>query len=121
MVRNHNLAKAISDCGWGMFCTMLKYKSEQDGKVYLEVDRFFPSSKTCNNCLHVVDKMSLDIRQWQCPKCEEKHDRDINAARNIRDEALRILAVGRIATASGDNVRRAVGDISYLTDTIVVE
>lgn len=121
MVRNHNLAKAINDVGWGMFCTMLKYKTEREGKVYLEVDRFFPSSKTCNNCLHVVDKMPLDIRQWQCSKCGVQHDRDINASRNIRDEALRILAVGRIVTASGDNVRRAVGDISYLTDAVVGE
>jgi putative transposase len=104
-----------------MFMTMLKYKAERDGKVYLEIDRFFPSSKTCNNCRYVMDEMPLDIREWQCPKCEEKHDRDINAARNIRDEALRILAVGRIATASGDNVRRAVGDISYLSDAVVGE
>jgi putative transposase len=51
MVRNHNLAKAISDCGWGIFCTMLKYKSDQEGKIYIEVDRFFPSSKTCNVCV----------------------------------------------------------------------
>ncbi len=121
MVRNHNYSKAISDAGWSKFCTMLKYKAEKEGKVYLEVDRFFPSSKTCNKCLHVIDKMPLNIRHWRCPKCETQHDRDINAARNIRDEALRILAVGRIATASGDNVRRVVGDISYLTDAVVGE
>ena len=121
MVKNHNLAKAINDSGWGMFCTMLKYKAEWGGKIYLEVDRFFPSSKTCNNCLHVVNKMPLDVRQWQCSKCQVQHDRDINAARNIRDEALRILTVGRIVTASGDNVNRAMGDISYLSDVIVGE
>lgn len=109
MVRNHNLAKAISDVGWGMFMTMLKYKAEREGKIYLEVDRFFASSKTCNHCLNQVKSLPLDIRFWDCPYCLTKNiDRDINASKNIRDEALRILAVGRIATASRDNVRRAL-------------
>jgi putative transposase len=94
MVKNHNLAKAISGVGWGMFCTMLKYKAENEGKVYLEVDRFFPSSKTCNNCLHQVSDLPLDIRHWNCPNCGTHHDRDVNAARNIRDEGLRIISSG---------------------------
>jgi putative transposase len=109
MVRNHSLAKSISDAGWGQFCTMLKYKSEWEGKIYVEVDRFFPSSKTCNNCLNRVDSLSLDIRNWQCPRCGENHDRDINAARNIRDEGLRILAVGHTASACGQRVRPSKG------------
>ena len=109
MVKNHKLAKSISDCGWGQFCTMLKYKAEWEGKYYIEVDRFFPSSKTCNHCLHQMDKLSLDIRSWQCPKCGTIHDRDVNAAKNIRDEGLRILAVGHIATASGERVRPSKG------------
>jgi putative transposase len=109
MVKNHKLAKSISDAGWGQFCTMLKYKSEWEGKTYIEVDRFYPSSKTCNNCLNRVDSLSLDIRNWQCPKCGESHDRDINAAKNIRDEGLRILAVGHTATASGGRVRPSKG------------
>jgi putative transposase len=93
MVHNHCLAKAISDAGWGMFGTMLKYKAEKLGKIYIEIDRFFPSSKTCNNCLHKVSSMPLNVRHWDCPKCHSHNDRDINAARNIRDEALRILAL----------------------------
>ena len=126
MVKNHKLAKSISDCGWGQFCTMLKYKAEWSGKYYIEVDRFFPSSKTCNHCLNQIDSLSLDIRSWQCPKCETVHDRDINAAKNIRDEGLRILrvrnlpsqgkckthsrqAVGHIATASRERVRPSKG------------
>ena len=109
MVKNHNLAKSISDSGWGQFCTMLKYKAEWEGKIYIEVDRFFPSSKTCSNCLNRVDSLSLDIRSWQCSKCGENHDRDINAAKNIRDEGLRILAVGHTATASGGRVRPSKG------------
>ncbi|MDB9419198.1 IS200/IS605 family element RNA-guided endonuclease TnpB, partial [Microcystis aeruginosa CS-563/04] len=109
MVKNPKLAKSISDVGWGQFCTMLKYKAEWEGKIYMEVDRFFPSSKTCSNCLNCVDSLSLDIRSWQCPKCRETHDRDINAAKNIRDEGLRILAVGHTATASGGRVRPSKG------------
>lgn len=109
MVRNHKLAKSISDAGWGQFCTMLKYKAEWKGKTYIEVDRFFPSSKTCSNCLHQVDNLSLDIRSWQCPRCQTLHDRDVNAAINIRDEGLRILAGGHLATASGQRVRPSKG------------
>jgi putative transposase len=93
MVRNHNLAKAISDCGWGMFCTMLKYKAEWSGKKYLEADRFFPSSKICHVCLNRVDSLPLDIRNWTCSKCDTSHDRDVNAAINIRNEGLRILSL----------------------------
>jgi len=102
MVKNHKLAKSISDAGWGQFCTMLKYKAEWAGKVYIEVDRFFPSSKICSHCSHQVDNLNLDIRSWQCPKCQTIHDRDINAAVNIRDEGLRLLAGGHLATASGE-------------------
>ena len=109
MVKNHMLAKSISDAGWGMFYTMLKYKCEWEGKTYIEVDRFFPSSKTCNNCLHQVDKLPLDVREWECPSCHRIHDRDINASRNIRDEGLRIIGVGRIPKASGERVRPSKG------------
>lgn len=105
MVKNHNLAKSISDVSWGMFQTMLKYKAEQDGKVYLEVNRFFPSSHLCSNTLLSVPKMDLSVRMFACPHCGEKHDRDINAAINIRNEGLRILALGSSATALGGNVR----------------
>lgn len=105
MVKNHNLAKAISDAGWGRFCTMLKYKAEQAGKVYLEVDRFFPSSHLCSNTLLKVSKMDLSVRMFDCPHCGQRHDRDINAAINIRNEGLRILALGTSATALGGSVR----------------
>jgi putative transposase len=127
MVRNHNLAKAISDCGWGMFCTMLKYKAEWDGKTYIEVDRFFPSSKTCNVCLNQVDSLPLDVRNWTCEHCKTTHDRDINAATNIRNEALRILALsdvevlslGTSDTAYRGDVRPKVGRKSVLRQSPV--
>jgi len=117
MVKNHNLAKAISDVGWGMFCTMLKYKAENEGKTYIEIDRFFPSSKTCHVCLNRVDSLTLDLRVWTCKHCGTHHDRDVNAAINIRNEALRILALGTSAFACGGDVSRR-GKTSVLLDAI---
>ncbi len=114
MVRNHKLAKAIIDCGWGMFCTMLKYKAEREGKVYQEVDRFFPSSKTCHVCLNQLGSLPLEIRTWTCENCQTTHDRDINAAQNIRDEGLRILSLGTSDTAYGGDVRPKAGRKSVL-------
>ena len=103
MVKNHNLAKAISQVGWGQFCTMLKYKAEQEGKIYQEVDRFFPSSKTCNVCLNQVESLPLEIRFWNCDNCGTKNiDRDVNAAKNIRDEGLRIIKT----SGTGDKAYR---------------
>jgi putative transposase len=104
MVKNHKLSKAISQVSWGQFYTMLKYKAEQEGKIYQEVDRFFPSSKTCNVCLHQVESLPLEIRFWDCSSCNTKHiDRDINAAKNIRDEGLRIL---NLTSGTGDKAYR---------------
>ncbi|MBW4491044.1 MAG: transposase [Trichocoleus desertorum ATA4-8-CV12] len=104
MVKNHTLAKAISDAGWGKFCTMLKYKSEFDGKTYLEVDRFFPSSHLCSNTLLQIPKMDLSVRFFDCPHCQQRHERDVNAAINIRNEGLRLLALGISATANRGSV-----------------
>ena len=110
MVRNHNLAKSILDAGWGMFCTMLKYKAEWEEKTYIEVDRFFPSSKICHVCLNQVGSLPLNIREWTCESCQTKHDRDVNASTNIRDEGLRIISAGgHLATASGERVRPSKG------------
>ena len=105
MVRNHNLAKAISDAGWGMFVNFLSYKLEKEGKVLIEIDRCFPSSKTCSSCLDQVSEMPLDIRMWECPNCGAKYDRDENAAKNIRAEGIRILQ----SSGTGDSAR--VGDV----------
>ena len=103
MVKNRKLSKAISQVGWGQFCTMLKYKAEQDGKTYVEVDRFFASSKTCHVCLNQVESLPLDVRFWTCNSCNTKHDRDINASICIRDEGLRIL---NISSGTGDKAYR---------------
>jgi putative transposase len=103
MVRNHCLARAISDVGFGMFAQFLTYKCAWYGRVLLQVDRFFPSSKRCFDCGHVVQSLPLDIRQWSCPACQVLHDRDENAARNILAVGHR-LAVGHTGTARGGSV-----------------
>ena len=122
MVKNHNLAKAISDVGWGMFCTMLKYKAELDGKTYLEIGRFFPSSHLCSNTLLQIPNMDLCVRSFDCPRCNQRHDRDVNAAINIRNEGLRILALGISATALGRNVRpKRYGRKSTTVEAVAVE
>ncbi|MFO5527205.1 MAG: RNA-guided endonuclease InsQ/TnpB family protein, partial [Cuspidothrix sp.] len=109
MMQNHCLAKSIQQVGWGMFCTMLKYKAENEGKIYQEVDRFFPSSKTCHVCLNQVGSLPLDIRFWTCEKCQTKHDRDINAAINLRDEGLRILRL-RLVLSAVEGLTSGTGD-----------
>ena len=121
MMKNHCLAKAISDCGWSEFTRQLKYKAERDGKTYLEIGRFFPSSKTCHVCLNQIGSLPLDVRSWTCSNCQTKHDRDVNAAINIRDEGLRVLALGTNATANGRNVRQAAGRKSSVSSAFPVE
>jgi len=88
---------------------MLKYKTARAGKGYIEVNRFFASSKTCSCCMHAQARMPLEIRMWICDKCGTRHDRDINAAINIRNEAQRMIAAGAVATANGGTVSQAKG------------
>jgi len=115
MVRNHNLAKAISDVGWGMFTNFLAYKQELKGGRLVEIDRWFPSSKLCFNCYHQVLEMPLDVREWICPHCGIRHDRDGNAATNIRAEGIRLLIVdGTSISADGGEVRPTGGRKSVL-------
>jgi putative transposase len=106
MVRNRKLSKAISDVGWGMFVKFLSYKLERKEGKLIELDRFFPSSKKCSCCNHVIDELPLDIREWDCPMCGTHHDRDGNAALNIRTEGIRILTMGggNPVPANGDCV-----------------
>ncbi len=94
MVKNHSLAKAVSDVGWGEFVRQLEYKSQWYGRTLIKIDRWYPSSKTCYDCKHVVEDLPLDVREWVCPKCGVWHDRDINAAKNILAEGLSVSACG---------------------------
>jgi putative transposase len=115
MVRNHNLAKAISDAGWGMFTNFLAYKLERKGGKLVEIDRWFPSSKLCSNCFYQMSEMPLDVREWTCPHCGTHHDRDRNAATNIRAEGIRMLkADGSAVSAVGGEVRPKMGRKSHL-------
>ncbi len=98
MVRNRTLAKAISDCGWGEFRRQLQYKAARAGRRLIVIDRFYPSSKTCSACGHLLAELSLSARAWQCPSCGTRHDRDVNAAKNI-------LAAGLAVSACGADVR----------------
>ncbi len=98
MGKNHALARALSDAALGEFLSMLRYKCEWYGRELRTVDRFYPSSKRCFDCGHVLEELPLDVRVWTCPECGKVHDRDENAAKNI-------LAAGQAVTARGGKVR----------------
>jgi putative transposase len=98
MVKNHKLALSISDASWGELIRQLAYKCQWYGRELIKIDRWFPSSKRCGNCGHIVEKMPLNIREWECPKCGMNHDRDINASKNI-------LAAGLAVSVCGATVR----------------
>jgi putative transposase len=115
MVRLRSLAKAISDVGWGMFIHFLDYKLKDKGGLLVEINRWFPSSKTCSSCLYQMGEMPLDMREWTCPSCGMHHDRDENAAKNIRAEGIRQLSVlGTRTAAEGGDVRPKGGRKSVL-------
>ncbi|WP_414542125.1 RNA-guided endonuclease InsQ/TnpB family protein [Nostoc sp. CCY0012] len=86
------LAKSIHDAGFGMLLNFISYKLERGGGKFVQVDRFFPSSKLCSCCGHKNDFLNLSIREWICPSCQIPHDRDENASRNLRSEGIRILS-----------------------------
>mgnify|MGYP001602775814 CR=1 FL=1 len=97
MVKNHKLARAISDASWSEMRSMLEYKCKWYGRELIAIDRFHPSSKTCSKCGYQVS-LTLDVREWTCPSCGSVHDRDVNAAINI-------LAAGLAVSARGEGVR----------------
>jgi putative transposase len=106
MIRNRRLARAISDCGWGEFRRQLEYKCERYGRELVIIDRWYPSSKTCSGCGHLLAELSLSTRHWTCPGCGTRHDRDVNAAKNILAAGLAV-ARGSPGNACGADVRHS--------------
>ena len=92
MMKNHKLAKAISDSSWSRFVTFLEYKASWYGRDIVKIDRWFPSSKMCGNCHYIHDELTLKDRHWTCPECNTKHDRDLNASKNILTQGLNLLS-----------------------------
>ncbi len=98
MVKHEKLSKAISDVGWSEFISQLEYKADWYGRTLIKIDKWYPSSKRCFDCGHILDSLPLDVRYWTCPQCGVQHDRDLNAAKNV-------LAAGLAVSACGESVR----------------
>lgn len=101
MIRNPSLSKAIADAGWGEFVRQLAYKADWAGRSLVAIDQWFPSSKRCSDCGYTLPSLPLSIRQWDCPECGLCHDRDINAATNIKAAGLAVLALGENVSGIG--------------------
>jgi len=107
MVKNHKLALAISDASWSELVRQLEYKCDWYGRTCIKIDRWFPSSKRCSSCGHVVDKLPLNVREWDCPKCNTHHDRDLNAAKNILAAGLAVNVCGATVRPEESKSRKA--------------
>ena len=107
MVKNHHLAKSITDASWGNFVNILTYKAEWNNKKVVKVDRYFPSSQTCNVCGYINKQIKdLSVREWECPHCHTHHDRDVNAAINILNIGLNNnISAGTVDYTGGEGVR----------------
>ena len=109
MVKNHNLAQAISDAGWSTFVSMLEYKADWYGKNILRIGQFAPSSKTCSNCGNINKELQLKDREWTCNSCSTVLDRDVNAACNIKSFALKNYLSGGHTLKNQDELPRLLG------------
>jgi putative transposase len=107
MIKNHKLALAISDASWGELVRQLEYKCDWYGRSFIKIDRWFPSSKMCSDCGYIVDKLPLNIREWDCPKCKAHHDRDVNAGKNILAAGLAVSVCGATVRPEESKSRKA--------------
>jgi putative transposase len=105
MIKNHKLSKHIADVSWDKFNTLLEYKALWNDKEVVKIDRWFPSSKTCNCCGYINQNLDLSIREWTCPSCKSKLDRDLNASKNILKEGIKIISLGTNDHRRGDEIR----------------
>jgi len=112
MVKNHKLAKHISDASWGTFVRLLEYKADWNDKEIVKINRFYPSSKTCCECGWINQELKLSDREWTCKSCGAVHDRDVNASRNILKEGLKIILSGTGNYTGGDGVRSSNTQLS---------
>ena len=111
MVKNHKLAKYISDASWGTFVRLLEYKADWNDKQIVKINRFYPSSKTCCECGWINQGLNLSTREWTC-KNGHVLDRDLNAAKNILKEGLKIISGGTLENTDGDGVRSSNTQLS---------
>lgn len=119
MIKNHKLSKHIADASWSKFIELLTYKAEWNDKKMVKIDRFFPSSKTCNCCGYINKNLKLDMREWTCPSCKTKLDRDLNASINILNEGYKLISDGTSDNRRGDKIRpTSVGTI-YETSKVL--
>jgi len=112
MMANHPLARAVGDASFSELLRQIHYKAAWYGRTHVEIDPWYPSSKTCSDCRHVLDELNLRIRSWTCPKCGVQHDRDTNAAKNILAEGLRALLPG----SPGKVTRRETASVNAVVE-----
>ncbi|WP_240931508.1 RNA-guided endonuclease InsQ/TnpB family protein [Azotobacter chroococcum] len=101
LIRHPKRSKAIADAGWGEFVRQLEYKGGWAGRQIVQIDRWYPSSKRCSCCGHTLERLPLDVRRWSCPECATEHDRDVNAAINVKAAGLAVLALGENVSGMG--------------------
>ena len=119
MLKNHKLARAIADMGFYEFRRQLEYKANWRGGVVVIADRFFPSSKLCSDCDHKVEKMPLSIRKWSCDNCKSNHDRDINAAINLKNYAVSatVKACGEESSGFDSRIKVKLSSVKQESNT----
>ena len=113
MMKNHKLARSISDVGWHEFMRMLEYKALWNSKYFIKIDRWYASSKICNKCGNKKVDLTLKDRTYKCENCESIIDRDYNASKNIRDEGMKILEINKNKTTVGHTGSNACGDDKF--------
>ena len=104
MMKNHKLARNIQTQCWNSLFSKLKYKAQWHNRTLIRINQWYPSTKLCNNCQYKNEEITLKEREWTCPECHQQHDRDINAAHNIRDEGKRVYDEIMNRGAPGDSL-----------------